>query len=135
MEISRRSTLIYGLLFAVWIIVVGWQVEEHWRVRETAKNDLRNRSREIANTLSATIRALRFRGTVLQDRLERVAGELVNDRTNEVARSSDLISIVLRNAAGDRVASAAKPIDFTQNVLQEGERWGHSTVTFVNPVE
>jgi len=75
MELKRRNTLIYGLLLGVWLLVVGWQVEEHHRVQESAKTDLRNRSNEIANTLSAVIRALRFRSGVLQDRLEPVLDE------------------------------------------------------------
>ena len=44
------------------MLVLGWQVEEHLRVKEAAKTDLRNRSKDIANTLSAFIRGLRFRG-------------------------------------------------------------------------
>ena len=40
--------------------------------QEAAKTDLRNRSQDIANTLSAFIRSLRFRGAVLQDRIEPV---------------------------------------------------------------
>src|ERR1017187_6844288 len=62
MELTRRSLLVYGLLLAVWALVLGWQVEEHHRVTEAAKTDLRNRSKDIANTLSAFIRGLRFRG-------------------------------------------------------------------------
>ena len=50
MELSRRSLLVYGLLAAVWLLVCGWQVQEHARVRNVAKNDLRNRSKDIANT-------------------------------------------------------------------------------------
>jgi len=47
-----------------------------------------------------------------------------------------LISIALLNAAGEPVASAGRPIDFTQrDILQKGERWGRTTVTFVNPVD
>src|SRR5436190_19937932 len=114
MEISRRTSLIYGLLIGVWLLVVGWQVEEHLRVKEAAKNDLRNRSKEIANTLSATIRALRFRGTILQERLDLVLGELVNGRTNELVKTGELISIVRLNATGEPVASAASPIHLTQ---------------------
>ena len=30
------------LLVSTWLVVVGWQVEEHLRVVETAKSDLRN---------------------------------------------------------------------------------------------
>src|SRR6185369_13768689 len=125
MEISRRTSLIYGLLLAIWVLVVGWQVEEHVRVKDTARTDLRNRSREIANTLSATMRALRFRGAVLQRQLEPVLNELISGRTNELVKSSELISIVLLNTAGEPVVSAGQPIDLSQQDLgREGERWG-----------
>jgi len=138
MEMTRRSLLVYGLLAAVWVLVAAWQTEEHLRVRESAKAELRYRSKDIANTVSACIRGMRFRetGTVLQDRLESVLDELVNGRTNELVKSSELISITLLNAAGDRVAGAGKPMDFEhKEILQEGERWGRQTVTLVNPVD
>ncbi len=136
MELTRRSLLVFVLLTAVWALVVVWQGEEHLRVRQAAKNDLSNRSRDIANTVSACIRGMRFRGAVFQERLEPVLQELVNSRTNELVKSSDLISIALLNAAGEPVASAGRPIDFTQReILQKGERWGHTAVTFVNPVD
>jgi signal transduction histidine kinase len=138
MELSRRSQLVYGLLAAVWVLVVGWQLEEHLRVREAAKTDLRNRSQAIAKTVSAFIRGLRFfRGTVVpQDRLEPVLNELVSRRTNELGQSGELLSIMLLNAAGEKLVSAGRPIDFTQKeLLQEGERWGRRTVTLINPVD
>jgi signal transduction histidine kinase len=137
MEMTRRRSLVYGLLAVVWVLAVGWQVEEHVRVRNAAKTDLRNRSKDIANTLSAFIRGLRFReGTVLRNRVETVLNDVVNGRTNELAKSSELISIALLNAAGEQVVSAGKPIDFEhKDILQEGERWGHQSVTLVNPVD
>jgi signal transduction histidine kinase len=137
MELTRRNTVVYGLLLAVWVLVVGWQVEEHLRVKEAAKTDLRNRSKDIANTLSAFIRGLRFReGMVSQSRLEPVLNELVNGRTNELVKSSELLSIALLNAAGDRIAYAGKPVDLEQkDLVQEGERWGLHSVTLVNPVD
>jgi signal transduction histidine kinase len=135
MEPKRRSALIYGLLLGVWLVVVGWQVEEHHRVTESAKTDLRNRADEIANTLSAVMRALRFRSAVLQDRLEPVLDELVNSRTNELAGSRDLVSIALLNTAGESLVSSGSPMDFSQkDILQEGEYWGQNSVVFVNPV-
>ncbi len=136
MQMTRRSILVYGLLACVWALVLTWQAEEHFRVRSVAKADLSNRSRDIANTVSACIRGMRFRGAVLQERLEPVLNELVNGRTNELVKSSELISIALLNAAGEPVASAGRPIDFEQHeILQKGERWGFRTVTFVNPVD
>ncbi len=136
MEMTRRSVLVYGLLAAVWALVIVWQVEEHARVRGAAKTELRNRSKDIANTLSALIRGLRFRGAIPQERLEPVLTELINGRTNELVRSSELISIVLLNPAGEQLASAGKPIDLEQkDFMQEGERWGRQSVTLVNPVD
>jgi signal transduction histidine kinase len=136
MEIKRRSVLVFGILAALWVVVAIWQVEEHIRVRQAAKADLRNRSKDIANTLGAFIRGLRFRGAVLQDRLEPVLNELVYGNTNDLLRSSGLISIVLLNAANEPVASAGRVIDFQQkDILQEGEHWGRQTVTLVNPVD
>ena len=135
MELTRRNLLVYGLILGVWVLVVGWQVEEHVRVREAAKADLRGRSKDIANTLSALIRGMRFRGVIPQDRLEAVLNELVNGRTNELVKSSELISIVLLNAANEQIAWAGKPIDPQNEAMQHGERWGTKTVTLVNPVD
>ncbi len=135
MELSRRSLLVYGLLGAVWLLVMGWQVEEHLRVRNVAKTDLRNRSKDIANTVSAIIRGMRFRGTIPQDRLETVFSELVEGRTNELVKSSELLSIVLLSSTNTLV-NAGRPIDLQrEDLLRDGEHWGQHTVVFVNPVD
>jgi signal transduction histidine kinase len=136
MEMTRRSLLVYGLLAAVWVLVLGWQIEEHSRVKNVAKTDLRNRSRDIANTLSAIIRGMRFRGQIPRDRLESVLNELVNGHSNELVKSSELLSIVLLNATNQQVASAGSPIDLQrEDFLQEGEHWGQRGVILVNPVD
>jgi signal transduction histidine kinase len=136
MELTRRNFLVYGLLVCVWLLVAGWQVEEHHRFKNVAKTDLRNRSKDIANTLSALIRGLRFRGTVFPERLETVLNELVNGRTNELVKSSELLSIALLNAAGEPIAQAGRPLDLAQaELVQSGERWGVRSVTLVNPVD
>src|SRR5437016_7619194 len=134
MDLTRRTLTVYALLAAVWALVVVWQAEEHYRFRAAAKADLSNRSKDIANTVSACIRGMRFRGAVPRDRLEPVLNELVNGRTNELLRSSELTSIALLNIAGEQIASAGRPIDFTQrDILQQGEHWGQRNVTFVHP--
>jgi signal transduction histidine kinase len=135
MELTRRNLLVYGLILGVWLLVVGWQVEEHIRVREAAKADLRGRSKDIANTLSALVRGIRFRNVIFEDRLKSVLDELVNGRTNELVKSSELISIVLLNAANERIAWAGKPIDPQNEAMQQGERWGTKSVTLVNPID
>ncbi len=133
MDLTRRSTLIYGFLLFVWVLVVGWQIEEHVRVRETAKAELRGNAHVIANFLSATIRGQGFRGAVVQERLEPVLKVLVNARTNELTRPSELLTITLLNSAGDPVISAGDT-NLPQPAAAGGEYWGQSTVTFVNPV-
>jgi len=136
MDLTRPNRWVYPLLGAVWLLVVVWQAEEHLHFKEAAKTNLSNRSKDIANTVSACIRGMRFRGAVLQERLEPVLEELVNGGANDLVKSSELVSIALLNAAGDTVAKAGRPIDFTQqDILQRGERWGQHTVTFVNPVD
>jgi signal transduction histidine kinase len=135
MELTRRSVAVYGILAAVWLLVGGWQVHEHLRVREAARTGLRNRSIDIANTLSAFIRGMRFRGSVLQDRLDPVLDEMVAS-TNDLVKASELISIVLLNASNEPVASAGRPVDLNEaDIIQAGERWGHTTLTIVNPVD
>jgi signal transduction histidine kinase len=136
MDLIRRSLLVYGLLVGVWVLVLGWQVEEHLRVREAARTDLRNRSKDIANTLSVLIRGMRFRGAIPKERLEPVLKELTGARTNELVKSSELISIVLLNAANESVAEAGRHLDLQrEDFFQQGEHWGQRSVTLVNPVD
>jgi signal transduction histidine kinase len=136
MELTRRSLMVYGLLAAVWALVLAWQAQEHFRVRQASRAELSSRSKDIANTVSACIRGMRFRGTVPQDRLESVLNELVNGRSNELVQASELLSIALLNAVDEPIATAGRPIEFAlKDVLQQGERWGARSVTFVNPVD
>jgi signal transduction histidine kinase len=132
MELKRRNTLVYGLLLGVWLLVVGWQVEEHARVEAAAKNDLRARSMEIADTLSAEVRGLSFRETLFEDRLQPVLQELV--RTNQFATSTGISSIVLLNTAGEPLVAAGNTNLIPASIQSEGEYWTSEEVTFVNPV-
>ena len=133
MPMTRRSLLVYGLLAGIWALVLAWQIEEHARVRESAKTDLRNRAQEIANTLSALIRGLRFRGTILQESLEPVLNIMVNERASEIVKPSGVIAIALLNTNGETLASAGLRID-SHDLPQEGELWGDKSVTLINPV-
>ena len=119
----------------VWLVVFGWQIEEHARVRESAREDLRNRSKDIANTVCAIIRGMRFRGTIRKDVIETVLSELINGRTNNLVKSSELISIALLNASSEPVASAGRPLDLQGEDLQQDEYWRQRSVILVNPVD
>ncbi len=134
MEMTRRSLLVYGLLAEVWVLVFGWQVEEHERVCNVAKSDLRNRSKDIANTVSAIIRGMTFRGGIPEDRLGTVFNELVEGHTNELVKSSELLSIVLLSTSTNLV-NVGRPIDLQrEDLMQDGEHWGQHMVVFVNPI-
>jgi signal transduction histidine kinase len=136
MELRRRSLFIYALLAAVWALVVVWQLEEHVRVQEYAKTGLRNRSKDIANTLGSFIRGLQFQRAVFSDRLQPVLDDLVSGRTNELVKSGEVLAVEVLNPAGGQVASAGRPVDLEQRDLQqEGERWGQHSATFVYPIE
>ena len=134
MELKRNGKLVYGLLAAAWLLVVAWQFEEHFRVVEAGRSDLRNRSHEIASTLGAVTRALRFRGAVFQERLEPVLNELVNSRSNAVVNVNGLLAVGLLNTEGDPVVAAGDTNLLTREILSDREHWSETSVTFVLPV-
>ncbi len=123
------------MLLGAWLLVVAWQITEHRRVVEAAKSDLRNRSREIASTLSAVTRALRFRGALFQDRLDPVLNELARTRTNALVSASPLLAIGLLNNEGETVAAAGETNLLARVAVGESERWSAADVVFVLPVE
>lgn len=135
MDLKLRSKLIYGVLAAVWAIVVIWQAEEHLRVVERGKTDLRKSSQAIANTLGAVVSVVQFRGAIFVDRLQPVLNELVAVQTNEAVKSADvIISVALLNASGDPVASAGRPVSEIlgqKDLREEGEHWGARSMTRV----
>jgi signal transduction histidine kinase len=133
---ARRNQLVYGSLLAIWLLVAGWQVTEHYRVVSAAKADLRNRSREIASTLSAVTRALSFRGAIFQERLDPVLNELASARTNNVLTSTgQLLAVGLLNNEGDTVAAMGETNLLSREPVGESEQWSDANVTFVWPVE
>ncbi len=132
MELKRRQKFAAGLLAGAWLLVVGWQVQEHLSVVETAKSDLRSRSHEIAGTLSAVTHALRFRGAIFQERLEPVLSELVSNRNSVLVK---LIYVGLLNTDGDPVVAVGDTNLFTHENISESEHWSDNNVVFVLPVE
>jgi signal transduction histidine kinase len=132
MNASSRSPIFALLLLGAWLLVIGWQVEEHHRVVDAAKSDLRARSHEIAGTLSAVTRALRFRGAIFQERLEPVLNELVSNRSNYVVK---LIYVGLLNTDGEPVVAVGDTNLLRSEALAGSELWSGNYVTFVSPIE
>ena len=131
MDLKRRSTLIYGLLLGVWVLVVAWQLAEHLRVREEARAALVNRAKDISTTLGIVLRSQRrFGGVVSKERLEASLTELVRQE------KAELNGIALLNAAGEMVASAGTGMDLQgRGAASPTEKWNAQTVTLVNPVD
>ena len=135
MQPRRNSAWIYGLLMGVWVLVCAWQIEEHVRVREAAKTDLRKRSEAIANDIGCVVRGQQFSGAVFRTRLEPILEELVASETNGPV-TGEVISIEMLNASNKVMASAGRTIDLEQtDILQVGEHWGLRSMTRVYPVE
>jgi signal transduction histidine kinase len=135
MELNKRhNALIGGLLVVAWLLLVGWQVQEHLRVREAARNMLVNQARAISSTTAIVLRSQRrFGGFVSEERLEDSLTELVNQERYEIN------AIALLNAAGEVVASAGPGTVLSNSLDQAGtdtaEVWGPQSVTFFNPVD
>ena len=134
MELKRSQKLVTGLVAGAWLLVVAWQVREHARVVEAARSDLRNRSHEIASTLGAVTRAMRFHGTVFQERLEPVLKELVTVHTNALVSSGGLLAVGLLNTEGDPLFSVGETNLFSREILAESEHWANEYVAFVQPL-
>jgi signal transduction histidine kinase len=131
MELKRRSTIIYGLLFGVWLLLVGWQMEEHIHVGEQARLGLVNRAKDISITLGIVLRSQRrFGGIVSKENLEDSLAQLVNHDETELS------GIALLNAAGEVVASGGTGFDVSSfSNMTNAEVWGEQTVTLLNPVD
>src|ERR1700677_3216066 len=101
MELKRRRTAIYALLFGVWLLLTGWQEAEHLHVREQARLALVNRGADISTTLGIVLRSQRhFGGLIPEENLTNSLAQLVSQGSGELS------GIALLNNAGEVVASA-----------------------------
>lgn len=120
----RRIALL-GIILAVLAV---WQVYEHRRVTEWAKTDLRNRTRDITNSLGVILRSQGRFGMIPQGRLEAALEDMVE--------SDEVLGIAVLNQEGIATARAGRLDDPESALLRtQGERWDKETVTFVNLVD
>ncbi len=125
---SLRGRLVYGVLFAIWALIIAWQVAEHLRVRQSALAALLDRARDISTTCGVVLRSQRHFGLISKERLESALAELVNP--------GELNSVVMLNAAGDVVASAGTPADSIPRLeVRPAVHWGEGTVAVMNLVD
>ncbi len=127
--LTHRSRLwVYGLLLAGWGIILGWQITEHQRVSDAARAELRNRAKDISNTVGIVLRSQRRFGVISKERIEPALAGLV--------RPDELSAVALLNAAGDVVASAPTNSDLhVKAALRQPELWEADSVTIMNLVD
>lgn len=126
--IARRNWLVYGVLVAVWAILMAWQVAEHMRVHRNAHRALIHRAQDISDTLSVVMRSQRRFGIITKEQLESAMKALV--------KPGDIDAIALFNGAGDVVAAAGEPVDFqTKGLTSTGEYWDNENLVIMNLVD
>lgn len=128
MESKRRTFWVYGLLIAAWLLVLGWQAFEHFRVKENARAELRNRAKDISTTVGIVLRSQRIFGVISKERLESALNDLVHP--------GELNAVAMLNANGDIVASApTNSALHARTPLRQPELWETGTVTLMNLVD
>src|SRR3954454_21017662 len=112
---NKQTRLVYGLLATVWAMIIAWQVVEHNRVKRAARAELRNRAKDISNTV----------GLVLSSQRHVITKERLESALNSLIKPHELNAVAMLNAAGEVVASAGTPIDAElKGLLPTGEHWG-----------
>ena len=125
---TRRSWSVYGLLAAVWVILVVWQSFEHARVVRAAERQLVDRAKVTTTTCGVLMRSRAF-GAISVGRAEAMLDRLVSAYSNEVQ------SILLLNDARKTVAAAGAPTEPpSPDQLRDYVLWGDHTVTVEVPV-
>ena len=116
------------MLLGAWVLVLGWQVAEHFRVQTAARAELINRAKDISTTVGIVLRSQRRFGVISKERLESALTELV--------RPAELSAVALLNATGEVVASAGAPVDLhARGAIRPAEVWENDTVTLMNLVD
>jgi signal transduction histidine kinase len=116
--LTRRSWLVYGALLAIWLVLIGWQVAEHLRVKRQARAELITSAKDVSSTLALLVRARSFFGTVDPNRLEYALRAMVTPG------ESHPLSVALLNARGEELASAGAPIDSQRLAEADTENGG-----------
>lgn len=125
---TRRMVGAIAPLALVFVCLVCWQTYEHARAINLAKDALRNRTRDITNSLGVILRSQARFGFITQTRLEAALDEIVT--------SEEVRGIAVLNQDGEPTAQAgALPALGSDPLAMRGERWDADAVTFVNLVD
>ncbi len=128
METNSRHKLIYGVLLFAWLLVIGWQTAEHFRVERAARAALIERAKDISTTVGIVLRSqIRF-GVISRERVESALTDLV--------KPGDLNGIALLSATGNVIASAGS-LAGSEAKFSEAPtiHWDAQTVAVMNLVD
>jgi signal transduction histidine kinase len=119
----------YWVVALAWLLVVGWQLAEHRRVRQAAREALISRGRDITSTLGLVIRSQRRFGSIVsKERLESAIAGLI--------KPGEVLSIALLNSEDEIVAQAGEPLDeFTVFTITPGVSWEQGNMILANLVD
>ena len=113
---TRRSWVVYGMLAAIWAMLIVWQIAEHMRARQMFHNMVVEHGRSISTTCGLLMRARSYFGVVSRERLEAALNELVN--------THELRSVQLLNSDGQAVASAGSRLNSRPEMNWKGASYG-----------
>src|SRR5688500_2250181 len=124
---KNRAAIVYLLLSALCVAFIAWQVAEHKRVVEAARQNLMSRGRAITGTLGLLIRSQRRGGGIIsQERLEAALAELI--------KPGDVESIALLNAEDEVVIAAGAPLK-DYSITTAGVTWFPERMLLANLVD
>src|SRR5688500_18125684 len=124
---KNRAAIVYLLLSALCVAFIAWQVAEHKRVVEAARQNLMSRGRAITGTLGLLIRSQRRGGGIIsQERLEAALAELI--------KPGDVESIALLNADDEVVIAAGAPLK-DYSITTAGVTWFPERMLLANLVD
>jgi signal transduction histidine kinase len=123
----QRGLVIYALVSALCVAFIAWQISEHKRVVEAARQNLMSRGRAITGTLGLLIRSQqRAGGIVSQERLESALVELI--------KPGEVESIALLNAENKVVVAAGLPLE-DYSPIPAGVAWTGELMLLSNLVD
>jgi signal transduction histidine kinase len=121
-----RKWIVPITLIGCGLAICGWQLEEHLRFEQAAKEALIKRGRDITSTLGVVLRSQRRFGLI-------VVKERIESSLQALVQHEDLESIAILAVTGEPVASAGKAVDLDPEVLRAGGTyWGPNTLTILN---
>jgi signal transduction histidine kinase len=122
------KNVVLGLLAFAWLALVGWQVIEHSRAKESARQELTKRADDKSDTLAVVIRSSARFGMLQQPRLEAALQGL--------AKQQEVRSVALLNSVNEVVARAGEPIQLDPAKLKSGADWSEKDrMKFFRPVD